>query len=556
MFQTIVQKIKLLLPKYKLMNIAKMCEEAGFLHTSYRLLLVANRKYSQSAEIMYRLSELISELASWPGYRESYLKNHKLQKMARRIIKRSLLYKKNEEPPAPDFQKAVSLLEKATCLNNNPKMRFLLATIEELLGNYDKAINHYNIAIRQLKFINKRWAHKAKIGWTFRLKYITSRLQENSRPEGLLSCTLSEGDKITYSENFPGFFNVNLAESGLIIKGIFFDKKIKKINIYIDNHLIRTHMINNNQSLGRLKFKLRPEVIQSFPVTSNLKIMIDNRLIPTANLSSHYIINVPYGDNTIAEKLENGLLVTKKGTFSKFFNSDIEKQRQYFNAYAIARELFKKKFNIDLFILYGTLLGQHRNGTFIKGDDDFDVGYVINSRTPSSVKLESSKMVLKLLQCGLDVGVTIIGRLYKLKINGVLLDVFPLWFSHNKTWGFQAISASKNHFIPVKHSTFFGHEVLIPNDPEKFLSENYGPGWKIPDSSFKYYKDSKDKLYLQKSYLTTYELKKLMRLAEKNKRYNHKYGKILLLVKPEEPDYVLKREPVDEIGINLPPIPA
>lgn len=553
MLQKIAQKIKLVSQKNRLLNISKLTEQAGFWYTSYQLLLIANKKYPDSAKIMYQLSELIRKLVSWPGYNESYLQNHELQKIAHHIIKKNIPSDKNEVHTSPDYQKAIPLLEKAICRKTNPKYRFQLGKIEELLGNYDKAILHYNTALNQIDTIDKRWAHKAKIDWAFRLNYTTSRLHGKSQTESLLSCTLSEGERISGSDCFPGFIKINIVEAGLDFSGIFFDKKIENINVYINNQLIRTHMINNNQPLGRLKFIIRQEVIQSFPVKSILKITVDNRIIPTANFSSHYIISVPYGDNTIAEKLENGLSITKKGTFSKPFNNDCQKQQQYLDSYTKARKIFKEKFNIDLFILYGTLLGQYRNGTFIKGDDDFDVGYVINSTTPVSAKRETSKLVLELLQCGFDVGVTIFGRLYKLKIDGVWLDVFPLWFSHNKAWGFQAISAAKKHFVPVKKADFLGQEVLIPNDPEKFLSENYGPGWKIPDSSFKYYKDPRDKKYLKKSYLTSQELKKLMLAAEENKKSCSNYGNILL-IKPDEPDNVLENEPINDSEIDLLPV--
>lgn len=114
---------------------------------------------------------------------------------------------------------------------------------------------------------------------------------------------------------------------------------------------------------------------------------------------------------------------------------------------------------IKTFLLYGTCLGFVRDGGYIEGDNDIDVGIIG----------EKDELIAKLIKGGfIDKGIWTVNAHF-LKYN-ILLDVF-----FEPTYN---ISGSFfESFDEVKHS---GRTYSVPHPIEKYLENRYGD-WRAPN---------------------------------------------------------------------------
>lgn len=201
-------------------------------------------------------------------------------------------------------------------------------------------------------------------------------------------------------------------------------------------------------------------------------------------------IRVPHGDGQLIDWLRSGGRVDKKGFLASTPEEVAARQQQYLEVYDKARVFFERELGKPLFLMYGTLLGQHRDGDLIPGDDDFDAGYMSDANDPIAVKEEAKRIVLRLVEAGFTVTFNRQGRLFRLKCGAsgddVHLDVRPLWYQRGRIWAHKqaAVRCTVADFLPVQRATLRGYEVNVPNNPEAFLAAYYGPDWRVPDPTY------------------------------------------------------------------------
>ncbi len=134
--------------------------------------------------------------------------------------------------------------------------------------------------------------------------------------------------------------------------------------------------------------------------------------------------------------------------------------------------------NISLFLISGTLLGFMRNNGFIHYDTDLDVGIfdgfshkdlrkaiynagcfsIMPQRTPHCFRIRHA--------------------------NGTPIDIFIHYRNKNDYWHGGVKVSWHNSPFTLKQSKFLDINIYIPNNPEKYLEENYGKGWRTPVSFF------------------------------------------------------------------------
>ncbi|MDD6088392.1 MAG: LicD family protein [Desulfovibrionaceae bacterium] len=133
---------------------------------------------------------------------------------------------------------------------------------------------------------------------------------------------------------------------------------------------------------------------------------------------------------------------------------------------------------IDLFLISGTLLGFIRNGTFLPHDFDIDTG-VFEQISPEQLKktVQSAGRFEILPQRT--------SRCLKIRhVNGTPIDIFTHFRKNDDI--FHGVLELTWHNTPfsLKPACFLGLDILIPDNPERYLRENYGPDWQRPVTQF------------------------------------------------------------------------
>ena len=177
---------------------------------------------------------------------------------------------------------------------------------------------------------------------------------------------------------------------------------------------------------------------------------------------------------------------------NKYFNDSLgfsEHKQTAIDLLKITTQILDE-FDIDYFLISGTLLGYIRHNDFIPFDDDIDliVNSNIKSKLPNIMKKYNSQISIMSKE-------GIIKFCFKDKVSN--LNNFKIWSSHmiNKRdsyfWPFvdlflfEYTDDKKNitffgkewgteHFFPINKQIFNGLNVSIPQNPDYFLQKNYG----------------------------------------------------------------------------------
>lgn len=156
----------------------------------------------------------------------------------------------------------------------------------------------------------------------------------------------------------------------------------------------------------------------------------------------------------------------------------------------VAEEL-RQDVGIELFIMYGSLLGPVRAGDFIPHDDDFDYSYVSKGQTDQEICAEAVEIAETLRRRGYKVSMASFGFM-QVQVNPeVRFDLFVGWERDRKFhlyWGIPE-GVPIEEVAPLRTMSMHGVDVPVPNRPESLLEKVYGPNWRTPDPGFRYTND-------------------------------------------------------------------
>ena len=258
------------------------------------------------------------------------------------------------------------------------------------------------------------------------------------------------------------------------------------IELRLDGKAVRKETLNANKAVARFSYLIGRDALDLFATNAELTVSAPDG----AQIGAGITVSVPHGNGTLHDVLADRGLLEKKGGLRPSADTLLARQTAYLALYARVRDACHAE-GRPLLILYGTLLGQHRSGDFIPGDDDFDVGYPTDQTTPAAVKADAIALMTALVRRGFTVSLNAEGKPFRISDAeagpGVHLDNRPVF-----TTGDDHVWLHKHARLPLPMSDFFTPSngvlreapVLTPAHPEAFLAGYYGAGWKVPDPSF------------------------------------------------------------------------
>jgi hypothetical protein len=144
------------------------------------------------------------------------------------------------------------------------------------------------------------------------------------------------------------------------------------------------------------------------------------------------------------------------------------------------------------FLSYGTLLGARRNGKFIDHDDDVDLVYLIQGHTSDQRQAEMKTIFSQLRSRGFPVNPSPGGLNAHVfgKDNGIVVDIFPCWIEEGRLhlhMEKMLIRDIDSGLVYPRGTIKLNDETMpAPGNPDGFLTERYGEGWRISDPYFEW----------------------------------------------------------------------
>ncbi|CAM3139923.1 tetratricopeptide repeat protein [Stackebrandtia soli] len=385
---------------------------------------------------------------------------------------------------------------------------FMLGTLYERDGRAVDAAERYTRALDGLRQVDAAWTHRANLAWRFRLDYVSHRLGEDretvdSRVDRSVRAD-ADGEEI-----IAGFVAATIGDHGLSIQGFVLPDGPREVVVECDGVPLKTLPVDEGRALPGFGWTVLHPVLELFPSTSRLTVRCGETALLNTEGGASFTVEVPGGAGKLGRLLDEGYAVNKKGRLSPPGSGDGRLEAAWLGAYEAARSVFRERFGRELFAVYGTLLGVWRDGAIIRGDDDFDVAFLCRESDPMAVRGEIMDVMLGAIEAGFDVRLAIDGRPFHLGIDGVGIDVNPVWFHKGRCWSFAAHNLTPADFEPCDSRTIRGVEVAVPRRPEAFLRDTYGPDWGTPTSAFRYYRSSEDLRVLRRIRLTRGEVEDL-----------------------------------------------
>jgi len=279
-----------------------------------------------------------------------------------------------------------------------------------------------------------------------------------------------------------------------------------------DKHWV--HGLCANQTNGLVKIRINDVTLTQVPLIATAdgvssKFIFRPATCLRAALPEQYSLNVVLpcgttvsyehecalgaGDGSLVKKLDKGYIVSAKaGYLFKPPAADEDWRQNIFQAYQLAREAIADIDGLsDLFVAYGSLLGQVRSGDFIAHDDDFDAGVFVDADSPAEAAQHYYRIVGILRERGYRVETSgnHLGN-FHLYLTGLPeIDVF-LYYYRDSTRELCSYNLAhvceRDIVLPLRTAELAGCSVLVPNQSDALLAAIYGENWRTPDPYFQW----------------------------------------------------------------------
>jgi len=355
---------------------------------------------------------------------------------------------------------------------NNSRYRFYLANTLRDVGQYEKAIEMFSKRVSMGGWEEEVFYSKYQIGYCFELMkelnkakiaYLKAWEYRPSRAEPLYKLAYICRNAGEYQQAYL------FAMKGLEIPK---SKDIIFVNLPTYDYCLLFEKAIASYWIGKYE-----ESWKACKLLDSLKgIPEDVRTINRKNISHNEqkLFNKTYLIERFPGEKDHGVTL--------FSNRNNKLKSQNLKDMKEIEDYFKNKFDLQLYMIYGTLLGSVRDNTFISGDNDIDLAYLSKFNNIEDVKKEVENLAWDLRHAGLLVKCH--GNGGQLRVsspsNKTVVDVWTSWIENDEYHiiPYRKIG-NKEDVLPLIKKNFYNTSFMIPNNSEKILDAMY-VDWKNP----------------------------------------------------------------------------
>ncbi|CAM3752618.1 hypothetical protein [Nocardioides zeicaulis] len=155
-------------------------------------------------------------------------------------------------------------------------------------------------------------------------------------------------------------------------------------------------------------------------------------------------------------------------------------------------EVMRQACGLEGWISFGTLLGAARSGSVIGHDSDIDLCFLSEKQTPAEMAVEIWGVARALVDAGISVKhktASFITVVYDAPDGGEDgIDIYTCFYVGDLLHETATVRerVPRSAILPLRALEFEGRDMPAPADPDRMLTVSYGPGWRVPDPSFRH----------------------------------------------------------------------
>ncbi len=155
-------------------------------------------------------------------------------------------------------------------------------------------------------------------------------------------------------------------------------------------------------------------------------------------------------------------------------------------------DVMETECGVQGWIAFGTLLGAAREGKVIGHDSDIDLAYLSDQPNPAQMAVELFEIGRALRRHGMKVvnkSASFITVVFTSPDGGqASIDVYTCFHVGDLLYETATVRerVPRSAILPLTQLEFEGRMLPAPADPDRMLAVSYGPGWRVPDPSFRH----------------------------------------------------------------------